>query len=194
LKNPSKSLNSLCNFVAPFGSKDKAKAAEIGIFALSYSLRDYEIADTAFLSFESTVFSNIIVGWLKGLTKRERPNTIDDPFDFHFDDAYSQKMSSSAFPSGDVMTAFSFASVIAARSESLTIAVVSYSLAGLVAFERVYLNVHWLSDVLVSAAIATVIGKAIVKFNSAPQEQSNIAFIPIITEEGGIGGGIVLRF
>jgi hypothetical protein len=195
LENRSDKMDKLCSFVAPFGKGGRVRTAEIGVFALSYPLGDYNIADTAFLAFESTIFSTTIERWLKGITHRERPRRTNDPYDFHFQDSYSKKMPSSAFPSGDVTAAFSWASVVAARSDSLTIGVISYGLAGLVGVERVYVNAHWASDVCVAAAIGTIIGITVVKFNSGNQssDHSNVSLVPIMNENS-FGAEMIIQF
>lgn len=91
---------------------------------------------------------NIII---KPLVARARPFTlrpdllllIAQPLDF-------------SFPSGHTALAFAFASAIGAYSKKYQLW--AYVLAGLIAFSRLYLYVHFPSDILVGAAIGLLCG------------------------------------
>ena len=183
-KHNSKAMDKATALVVPLGTVQKVENVEAGIFDLSYIIGDYEYADSAFMALESTVIAHGFSGMFKGITKRERPGLTDNPYRFHFFDRKYQNLKdfSSAMPSGDVTTAFSWASVVAERSDSAAVSVICYGLAGMVAVERVYYNSHWISDVWVGAVIGTAVGKAVVKFNQ-PNSAKNLLLVPVANND-----------
>jgi len=70
-----------------------------------------------------------------------------------------------AFPSGHSASAFACATVIAWASPRL--AVPAFVLAGLVAWSRVYVGVHWPLDVLGGAALGVLVATALLKLVGA---------------------------
>lgn len=88
---------------------------------------------------------NLVVEGLKRATFRARPDG-------------ERKRSNAAFPSSHAANAAALAWVLARRWRRG--AVGFHAFAGLVAFSRVYLDRHWLSDVVVGAAIGLVIAWA----------------------------------
>lgn len=88
---------------------------------------------------------------LKNIVARERPFTVNEtvsllisaPLDY-------------SFPSGHTTSSFAAAAVIMHNDKKLGTA--AYILASLIAFSRLYLYVHFLSDVIFGALLGTVIG------------------------------------
>lgn len=92
---------------------------------------------------------------LKNLVARNRPCWIEDhtmliamPTDF-------------SFPSGHTMVSFAAATVLWHWNRK--VGLTAYVLAGIIAFSRLYLFVHFPSDVLAGAVIGSLIGFAAVK-------------------------------
>jgi membrane-associated phospholipid phosphatase len=83
-----------------------------------------------------------------------------------------------SFPSGHAGQAFSVAAVIAHHYDAAWVDAVAYGGAGLVAASRVYHDAHHLSDVVASALIATVVGRAVVHMGAA--ERSAAAVRPAV--------------
>ncbi len=104
---------------------------------------------------------------LKPLIARERPYNfnsaikllIDAPSDF-------------SFPSGHTMTSFASASVLYYMDKKL--GVVAYILASAIAFSRLYLYVHYPSDVLVGLITGILIAKIVVKLADIIEENRKI--------------------
>ncbi len=125
-------------------------------------------------AFEATLISaGLISSSLKQIIGRRRPNGGD----------------SLSFPSGDVTQAFAIASVVAAHSERRWVEVLSYTTAGLVAWERVRLDKHWASDVVAAALLGTFTGRWVVRRNRGLwQEKHNFELTPLIGQESyGLG-------
>ena len=73
-----------------------------------------------------------------------------------------------SFPSGHTSSSFAFATAVAANNKKLGVA--AYVLAALIGFSRIYLGVHYCTDVLAGAVLGVVYGvigvvivKAIIK-------------------------------
>lgn len=136
------------------GGYDAAIVAAYG--GLGLLMKDAYMQDTALLAAESFLAANAAGTLLKYSVGRGRPYAEDGkrrftPFRF--------KTARTSFPSGHTVSAFSLASVFAARSELRSVKVLAYSLASSVALQRVYADKHWASDTLAGAAIGTAVGR-----------------------------------
>lgn len=99
------------------------------------------------------VESAITNGFVKSLFRRVRPTEHfehDEPLPYGM-----RRPITSSFPSGHAATAFMCAAVLAKGSKA---APAWYTLAGLVAFSRVYVRMHHASDVLAGAALGAALG------------------------------------
>ncbi len=105
--------------------------------------------------FQSFLISGITVITLKSLFGRARPYMNEGPLSFH---PLNPDNDYHSFPSGHTIVAFSAASVISSNFRNPAVYAVSYSLATGVAMARIYKDKHWLSDVLMGAALGGVIG------------------------------------
>jgi membrane-associated phospholipid phosphatase len=92
---------------------------------------------------------------VKGLFERARPSLIDATLN-----PLVAVPESAAMPSGHATTAFAAAVAIALIHPRLRVPLIA--LATLVAVSRVYLGVHFASDVIVGAAMGTVIAFGVV--------------------------------
>lgn len=113
---------------------------------------------TALLSLESWLTTGIIVRGLKFVTGRARPWTDESSYTFH---PFSIKSRFNSFPSGHASSAFAVATVIADQSKKVSIDILVYSLAALVAVSRVHIDKHWASDVFVGSSIGYFVAKKI---------------------------------
>jgi undecaprenyl-diphosphatase len=93
---------------------------------------------------------------LKALTDRDRP-PVADP-DLH---ALIAVPGSSSLPSGHALTSFACAMVLSAYAPHLRWPLLA--LAALIAISRVYLGVHYPSDVLAGAALGAALGWGIAR-------------------------------
>lgn len=92
---------------------------------------------------------NLAVEGLKRATFRARPDG-------------QHKRSNAAFPSSHSANAFAVATVLARRWRRA--ALPAFALATAVAWSRVYLDRHWLSDVTVGAALAIVLTLGVLRW------------------------------
>lgn len=96
---------------------------------------------TARLAIAALIPTNLAVEGLKRATFRERPDG-------------EHKRSNASFPSSHAANAFAFAWVLARRYRKWAWGF--WLFAALVAASRVYLNRHWVSDVLVGSALGVL--------------------------------------
>ncbi len=90
------------------------------------------------------------------------------------------------------MRAFSLATTVAGfYPDKKWVGIVSYSLATMTSLGRVVSKEHWVSDVIVGAALGYFIGRGVVKFN---EKIGNISSIEIQPIAANYGLGIVINF
>jgi membrane-associated phospholipid phosphatase len=171
-------------FYVPFGI-----AALYCLKGLAFD--DAEALDTGLLGVQAMVHSGIAIQVFKHLFGRSRPFVFDGHdrwygprafFKRYYDGGFSPYDS---FPSGHTITAFSLAAVLAER-ERAWVGVAAYSLAGLCGLSRLTEHDHWLSDVVVGAAMGVAIGKLVVH-----NHEKRLAIYPTL---GSRSVGVSLRF
>ncbi len=96
-----------------------------------------------------------VVGTLVG---RDRPTEERGAYSFHPFDGR-------AFPSGHATQAFAVASVIATSYDQVWVKATAYTAASMVAYARLQRGKHFLTDVVAGAAIGTLVGRSVVRFN-----------------------------
>jgi membrane-associated phospholipid phosphatase len=70
-----------------------------------------------------------------------------------------------SFPSGHTSAAFAFATVMAKSTDNLIWKIFWYTGAGIVGMARIYHNVHWLSDTILSGFIGYSAASYVVHFS-----------------------------
>ncbi|MDP4180729.1 MAG: phosphatase PAP2 family protein [Bacillota bacterium] len=125
-------------------------AVTVSICALIIGLGDKKARSVGIEALASLIISHIVVEILKRNICRERPkNTIGKINVFNVPiDLYS-------FPSGHTTAVFSIATVISIYSPVLSI--LCFPIALIVSASRLYLGVHYFSDVMAAIIIATVV-------------------------------------
>lgn len=106
----------------------------------------------------SAVIAGILAGpinnaVIKFVTGRTRPNSTNDPLEWR---PFSGGKS---FPSGHVSVPFSIGGALDAATGNPVVAYPFYLAGALTGFARIYDNVHWFSDVVASAVIASVVSR-----------------------------------
>ena len=104
---------------------------------------------------------NILV---KNLVGRPRPYEVAS-----FTDLLVHKLSDNSFPSGHTSYAFSFATIVTMLNKNKPLVVFTDILAILIALSRLYLYVHFPTDVLAGAVFGIIIGLLAIKIYESPK-------------------------
>ncbi len=115
---------------------------------------------------------------IKQAVGRGRPNTASNKDEFR---PFQFKGDYDSFPSMHTASSFALASVVARTSDSLPVAVLSYTAAGFVGFSRLHQNKHWASDVLLAAAIGELSGRVVTSYHA--DKDRRLAILPAFNGE-----------
>ena len=151
----SQDLRPASRVVSRVGGSIPMMAVSGSMWALGKVTHNDKAAGTGRLAVEAVLHTEILVGGLKVLTNRERPNKPLGHGEF-WDGGHS-------FPSGHAATTFAFATVVSHeyRNKPL-VAIGAYGLATAVSLSRVGGLNHFPSDVLIGATIGHLIGRYVI--------------------------------
>jgi membrane-associated phospholipid phosphatase len=140
------------------------------MYLTGLATEDRRLEDLGLHSVESIVLGYVITGAVKTVAGRARPfMSKDNARNFKLfrglrDDDYR------SFPSGHATAAFALASVVSAETSHWwpetrwIIGPAMYGAATLTAVSRIYNNQHWASDVLAGAAVGTLTGIKVFRY------------------------------
>jgi len=137
---------------------------------------------------EALILADAATLLIKEGTGRGRPVATarkDDFRPFQFRNDYD------SFPSMHTASSFALASVLAHSSESVPVALVSYSTAAFVGFSRMYQNKHWASDVLLGAAIGELAGRVVTSFHT--DRGNRLVLLPAVSGDA-VSMNLLYRF
>jgi membrane-associated phospholipid phosphatase len=133
-----------------------------------------ELSRSGFKMGEAVVYSTLIAGGIKVMVGRTRPLTGADAHDFS---GWSWRDDHQSFPSAHATAAFAVARVLSPQMTPLQ-RLGAYVAASLVAFSRVYLSDHWLSDVVFGAGLGYSVGAVLADDTAKDQEKSGWWIMP----------------
>lgn len=117
---------------------------------------------------EATFYSGLINLSTRYVIGRERPFVDGDNFNF---EPLNFGWNYSSFPSAHTTLSFAFSTVMAYEYNNFFWKFAWYALAGLVGYARIYKDQHWLSDVLMGAALGYFVAEYV---NHHKSNQSSI--------------------
>ena len=151
-------------------------------YAGGYLLKDDKAMQTGALAVNALVDATIVVEVLKTIAGRQRPRVGEAKNVWNFIPASLKQFTGenpdkyNSFPSGHTITAFTLATVIAQQyKETIYVPIIAYTIATGVGLSRTTENAHWLSDVMIGAALGYGIGK----FVAQKHKKTNWVIFPI---------------
>jgi membrane-associated phospholipid phosphatase len=164
------SVVSASTYVTNFGgSYEACTLAALGAYGFIFQKEKEKT--TTLLATQAYITAATIETALKYLTSRQRPSYYDaitgknnqvfhGPF-YHF--LKKDNSSFESFPSGHTTVAFAAATVFAMEyREYRIVPIIAYSAATAIGLSRIVQNQHWISDVLVGAALGFLCGRQVV--------------------------------
>lgn len=125
-----------------------AAAIPTGMLVYGIVKHDKPTRRKSYEMFGSVILSSVISEGMKGVFNRERPAQKYPGIIFPYKDAKDR-----SFPSGHTTLAFATATTLALEYKKWYVVVPAYVWATGVAYSRMYLGVHYPSDVLAGAAV-----------------------------------------
>jgi membrane-associated phospholipid phosphatase len=139
------------------------------------------------------VAGNAVVSALKPAVGRQRPYVTGHPDRFR---PFRESGDWHAFPSAHAIHAFSLAAAVAEEAHRPWVSVLGYGAASVVAWSRVYVDQHWLSDVAGSGVLGIVAAKATVRWlhqrerRRGGQQPPRVTIVPV---RGGVALSVGTR-
>ncbi len=141
------------------------KYSVIGVFSLAGGLylhgqiyKNDRNRDLGVKLGSALIYSTTVTTILKMLTGRQRPTITENNSNFDF---FQTSWDNTSFPSGHATAGFAFASVMALSTDNDIEKAAYWTIAGVMALERIYNSHHWLSDVVLGSAIGYFTGTLI---------------------------------
>ena len=176
-KNHNKTMDDLSKFGGYYGTASYMIILSGATYFTGKIINNNEIAETGRMFLETLAYTGIVTTVLKVGLGRARPYTGKGAYDF-FNFSFNNDFIS--MPSGHAAVAFAISSVLAAKIKNTYASIALYGLAGLTMYQRIYTDNHWFSDTFLGAAISTVIGNAIVRYNECQEskDESSLIILP----------------
>lgn len=139
-----------------------------GLAASGLVLQNRAVTRTSVQTLEAVIFTEAVNGFLKSALNRDRPYVGAEPAPFAYDiGGFKGEHAALSMPSGHAARVFALASVLSASAGRWYVSAPLYAGAASVGLERVRSGDHWLTDVLVGAAIGELIGRSVAGAPSA---------------------------
>jgi membrane-associated phospholipid phosphatase len=155
-----------------------------GIYLAGTAAGNRRVQDLGLHSAGAVVIADLITVGIKTLAGRARPHVdSSNARNFHLMRGWGNDDYQS-FPSGHATGAFAFAAVVTAETSHWwpdgrwPVGIATYGLAAVSGVSRIYNYQHWASDVLVGAAIGTITGLKVFRYqHSHPDNRIDGVFL-----------------
>lgn len=154
-----KGVRPASKFLSHLGGGGPMMAASGAMFAIGKITKNDKAAETGKLAMEAVMHTQLLIGGIKMIANRERPNKVDGQGGFF--------SGGQSFPSGHAGTTFAFATVVADKYKSKWAKFGVYGFATAVSMARVGGLNHFPSDVIIGGTIGHLIGKFVLRRNAS---------------------------
>jgi membrane-associated phospholipid phosphatase len=169
LHTHSRSLDRLAKSVNPLGT---ARILVPGI-AITYVgtliTHDESLATGTLNTAAAYIASDLVESILKPVIGRERPHVEGDSHRFHL---FTGNGDWHSFPSAHVAHITSIAQAISMQTQSGSVTALCTSFVALMAWDRVYEDQHWTSDVTATIALSSIVSSATVRWMESRHSHS----------------------
>ena len=128
-------------------------------YASAFLTHNESLANGTVNAAAAYIASDLVESVLKPVVGRERPSVEGNSHRFH---PFSANGDWHSFPSAHVAHITSLAQAISMQAGSKPVTILGESLVAVVAWDRVYEDQHWTSDVAATAALSSIISAATV--------------------------------
>jgi len=161
LRGHSASLDHLAHSVNPLGTAHVLIPAITVFYAGSLIARQASAQHMALATAAAYTVSDALEATLKPVIGRERPHAGGNSHRFR---AFTRKGDWHSFPSAHVAHITAIAEAISMQTASRPVATVAAAVVTAVAWDRVYEDQHWTSDVTATAALTAAVSRITVRW------------------------------
>ena len=192
-RNHSSSMDNITNVGEKLGVAQYGLALSGVLYLSGQFTQESGLRKTGVMLAEALFLNGLTTEVLKVVIGRSRPYGNDGNFDLDF---FRINDEDNSLPSGHTSTAFTIATVLSQRIDNAYATIALYSFAGLTAVQRIYADKHWFSDVVLGAAIGTIVGLKVVKLNSEYDDRESSVKMNVypVVGNSGYGAGLMLSF
>jgi len=149
----------------------------VGGYALLYKFGSEYDRRVAAMAIEGQIVTAIVAPLIKASFTATRPE-----FDKQTRHWFTGDLTNTSFVSGHTITAFCAAAIL---GDAYGIEWITYPLAALAAYSRIYNQRHWPTDVIAGAGIGLLIGHTVVAFHQTHDNPPGIRFSLLPIHDGG---------
>jgi hypothetical protein len=165
----SRSLDRLAKSVNPVGTAHYLVPAMALTYAGALLTRDESLANGTLNTAAAYIASDLVESVLKPVIGRERPHVEGNSHRFH---SFTGNGDWHSFPSAHVAHVTSIAQALSMQTQSGSVIALCSSLVALVAWDRVYEDQHWTSDVTATIALSSIVSSATVRWMESRHSHS----------------------
>lgn len=137
-----------------FGSPQNFFLVSGGIYGFGLLTKNEKVRKTGVLIISSAASAGLFQSVFKTAVGRARPDDFTGPFEF---DPFKGTARYHSFPSGHTILSFSMAHSIAKQFDNFWVKSGIYALGSIAPISRLWDDAHWLSDIVLAAAVSVAV-------------------------------------